>query len=262
MQPASKKHRTIWELALLVLGLNLWVSFLLMPVLHLAAPTIARSIWLLLPLSLGLLALGLARLSRTILLGAYPSCLIISTLFEPHLVGVNVYSPWGFLLVDLSFLAYLLAALLVLRLAQPWTPSQEAHPLPLKPTSEHWRRRFRMYVWFAGQAVLFPGVLVFVLFLHPGVQADLRRSYPGRSEEALVLFGVLAVALWLGIFRANFWIPLRAHLRGDSRFLYDLQQQRRKALNPRPRLTLYLYAGSLVVLVFFLFWLRLKGQPG
>jgi len=244
--PAS---RTIWDLAIVVLGLNIWVSFLLLPVLHLDQPGIGPFEALLLvagPISLGL---GAWWRHPLLLLAVYPALLLSPVLAAPQLVGANVYTPWTFVLVAVSLLAYMLATPLLLALIQAPGAQHKSRDLDVFPYTPKWRRRTRVYRGLAILAALFPVVLVCTLFLHPGVRADLERHYPGRLSESWALFGLLLLLLWLGLFHTYFLRPLKSHVRGDPQTRYEVQRLRRDLFSRRVRPAFYLYVALALVLM-------------
>jgi lysylphosphatidylglycerol synthetase-like protein (DUF2156 family) len=247
-------QRTVWDLAIPVLGVNLWVCFLLLPLFHLERPGPTKATLVLAGLALLVLGAGILLRSAVTLIALFPLILVAPVVVSPQLVGVNVFTPWTFVLVLASFLAYLLTGLRALQSRTSAPDPAGGRDLGEFQATARWRRRFRIYRWLAALAVVFPGTIVFTLFLHPGVQADLRASYPGRAQEAVTFFGVLGLALWLVIFHSDFLVPLRAHVRGDPQVRADLERLRYLARQRRPRPAFYLLvalalAGMVVLLV-------------
>jgi hypothetical protein len=253
MAAAGTRKKTIWDLALLVLGLNVWVNFLLLPALHLGRHGA------LLPLTaLPLLALlaGVALRRRSLLLGGFPLLLLLPVLAAPDLVGVNVYSPLTFGLVALSHVVYLVAALVLLgTLEAPEVPAV-ARPLSQTRRSGPWSRRLRFHRQLAALAGLFAITLIFVAFLHPGVQQDLRDFYPRREGSAGIMLGVVALALWLAVFYAYFAVPLRLHIRSDPPLRHQLQRLRSPGARGRPRPLFYAFVALALVGMGLLVLLR------
>jgi hypothetical protein len=252
------KSRTLWDLALLVLGLNIWVSFLVLPFLHLPPPDSNRFIRLLIGLPLIVLICGVIIRNALLLLGAFPIFLLVPVLFCPQLVGVNVFSSWTFLVICLSLLAYILGTPLILQaLATAGrTAQEEAKFIPGFQASTRWRRRFRVYRGMSILAGLFPALFIFTIFLQPDIQADLRVAYPNRSNEATTLFGILALALWLGLFYTDFLVPLKAHVRGDPHLRSELARFRKISLGRQPRKSFFIFVGLALALMLVLFMTR------
>jgi hypothetical protein len=238
-----RRQRSIWDLAILVLGLNLWVGFQLLPLLHLERPGPTKTTWLLALAAPLVLAAGVALRHRAALLAGFPLLLVVPAAVNRQLVGVNVYTPAAFVVVQLSFLAYLGVTLRLLQLFETPPVPEDQRPLREAQLGTRWRRRIRIYRWLAALAALLPLAISGTLFLHPGVQADLRAAYPNRAAEANAFFGVLSLALWLGVFYADFLVPLRAHVRGDPGLRGQLEQTRRAALRRRPRASFYLFVA-------------------
>lgn len=235
----ARKH-SVWDLAALVLGLNLWISFILLPQLHLNRPPTGTLLLVLIGASPLVLAVGVWLHHQILLLLVFPVLLLLTTLVAPPLVGANVYSFWTFCMVAFSLLAYMLGIPLLLGANDVPPVPKEQHDLPQFPMSPKWRRRMRIYRWMAVLAAAFPLMLLVILHLHPGVELDLRNAYPGRHTEISALFGLLVLSLWLGIFYAYFQKPLRAHVQGDPQMRYELQQLRRHRFRQHPRARFYI----------------------
>ena len=245
---------SIGDVTIGVLGLNLWITFLVLPTLHFLqhSPGVATVAGIIAgPL---LLAAGLHLHHRHLLLFGLPLSLFVPALFNPKLVGVNVYSAWSFALVATSFLAYMLATLAILRGHELPPVPEERRSIGEYVLSPRWRRRFRIYRWMAALSVLFPAVLIFGIFLDPEIQTLVRQSFPGRAQEAVTFFGIGALALWLLLFHADFLTPLRSHVRGDPYLHSELRRLRRAAFRARPGLSFYIAVvlALALILVFFL----------
>lgn len=247
MLPAGK--RTIWDLAILVLGLNVWTSFLLLPVLHLERPGVGPAVVALVVLAPAALVLGTFLRHRVSLLAVYPGLLLLPALHTPQLVGVNVYTSWTFCLVGLSFLAYLFGTPLLLEIIDAPAEPREGGDLEAFQLTPKWRRRLRVYRWMALLAAVFPATLIFALYLHPGVGAQMVKYFPNRHAEAHTFFGVLLLGLWIGVFWAYLLAPLKAHTRGDPQLRYELQQLRKRSSHHRPRGIFYLAVAAALLLM-------------
>lgn len=252
---AQKRRRNLWEIAIVVLGLNLWVTFLLVPLLHLDSPPETTVVLCLVPLLA--LAAGVFFRQRVVLLGGYPLLLAVPTLVSPKLVGVNVYSPLTFCLVSISFVAYSVATVALLQAIQAPPGEPDGKSLGKVRLDERWRRRVRIHRWMAVLAGLFPALLIFAVFLHPGIQQDLAAYYPRRGTAPQVFSGVLVLALWVVIFHAYFLTPLRSHIRGDPHLRYELRRLRSEARLGKPRPGFYVYV--LMALVFMVLLVAGRG---
>ncbi|MCA9671084.1 MAG: hypothetical protein KC503_36050 [Myxococcales bacterium] len=255
MSERAPRRRTIWDAAILVLGLNVWTSLLLVPALHLerrpGPVTIA-----LMSLSLLTLLVGLVSRQRLLLLAAFPATLLLPVVATPTLVGVNVFSRWTFVLVSVGFIAYTIVSALLLEVLEAPAAPERRKRLPPGATGERWAKRWRIYIAMAFFSAAIPALLIFTLFLDRHVAADLARFYPERGPAAAVLFGVIAVGLWLGLFAAYFIAPLRAHVRGDPTTRSNLMRLRRESGGQRPRLRFYAWVGVALLLVSYLLFLR------
>ena len=248
--------RNSWEVAIAVLGLNLWVAFLLLPTLHLAPEHRGAAAWIVALISLGALAVGLLLRRRLLLVGLYPLALLLAPLVSPRMVGPGIYSRITFVLMALSFVAYLLATLYVLGFINAPPVPEEGQDLSPARLGERWRRRLRIHRWMAALALIFPSTLLAVAFLHPGLQQDLLTHFPRRARAAQALLGVLTVALWGAIFYAYFLIPLRSHMRGDPLLRRELLHLRRARAVARPGLLFYVLVGASLGLMLLLLLLR------
>ncbi len=245
----------IWDLAILVLGLNLWATFDLIPALH-QPKALAASIWLLTAVPLVLLAGGSLLRNRALLLGAYPVSLLAPIVAAPRLVGVNVYSRWSFLLVSASFLVYTLgAALLLQSLATPAPAADRKQLHPAQPSGTV-RQRRRIYLAMAVLTAAFPVALIATLYLDPAVQEAFRKHYPERATAAAVLFGALAMGLWLLLFHRYFYRTLRTHIRGDRDARADLVILRHDLRRPGPRPQFYLWVALALGMMVALYLAR------
>ena len=247
---STHKQRNLWELAILVLGLNLWVTFLLVPLLHLSSPS-GGTTWLCVP-PLVALGAGVALRNRLVLLAIYPLLLAVPTLVTPKLVGVNVYSPLTFCMVAVSFVAYMIATVALLEVIHAPAAPTESKSLGQVRLDQRWRRRVRIHRWFAVLAAVFPAVLIFTAFLHPGVQQDLTTYFPRRGTSPQVFAGVLVLLLWLAVFYAYFLLPLKAHARGDPYLSYELRKIRHDARTGKPRGGFYFFVAMALIFMVLL----------
>lgn len=244
-------RRSLWEVGLAALGLNLWLTFLLLPALHLRRPVPPATIYALIALPLLALAVGLLLRRRLLLLLVFPLLCLVPPVAFPRLVGINVYSPLTFALVGASLLAYLVAAPLTLTSLSGPPQNGEQRALGARRLDGTWRRRVRIHRGLAAVAGLFPAVLLATVFLHDGLRRDLALYYPQRASAAQILLGTLALLLWLGIFYVYFHLPLQAHVRGDSALKRWLQRARGSSRR-RPSRLFYVFIGAALALMVLL----------
>jgi hypothetical protein len=244
-----QRRRSLWDGAILLLGLNLWVTFLLLPSLFLLQRGLPAATLGVLCLSPMVLILGVLRRSEALLLALFPVLLALGPITFPSLVGVNVYTPASFALVAASFIAYSIGTTLLLgTMTSPEPPNTARLLAPVVPDAK-WRRRYRVYRVLTIMSGIFPLGLVFVLFFHPGVQEDLVRYFPRRHQSALSFFGVLLLLLWIVLFYAEFMTPLRAHVRGDPDLHSELAALRQRNPSGRPSFGFYAFIALALILM-------------
>ena len=248
--------RSSWEVAIAALGLNLWVAFLLLPTLHLDPQHRGVAAWAVAALALGVLGGGMLLRRRVLLIGIYPVVLLLGPLVTPRLVGPGIYSTVTFVLMALSFAAYLLATLYLLGIIDAPPVPEEGRDLSPARLGERWRRRLRIHRWMAALALVIPATLLVAAFLHPGLQQDLLAYYPRRARAAQALIGVLATALWCAIFYAYFLVPLRSHMRGDPLMRRELRHLRRARPGSSPGVLFYVLVGIALGLMVLLLFIR------
>ncbi|MCB9558360.1 MAG: hypothetical protein H6707_19755 [Deltaproteobacteria bacterium] len=237
----TASNRRIFDAAVLVLACNLWICFLLVPMIHLQRVHLGVTTTMLIAASLLLAIAGVALHSSLLLFAAFPCSLLLPVLLRSELVGINVYGPKTFVLVALSFVAFGVGGRLLFRLAR----APEAHPQRVRRLAapgnneRHWRRRWRIYTLFAAFTGLLPVSLLCGLFLTGDALERLRLAYPHRTAAAAVLFGILALAIYLAIFHLYVRVPLAAHVRGDGKLRGELIQTRRRL---RRRVSVWSYA--------------------
>jgi hypothetical protein len=223
------------------LGLNLWLTVLVVPTLYLRASAASAGLLAALcALALGLLVAGIVRRSQSLLLLAFPLALALGPLVEPALAGPSVYTPWTLVPCAAALLLHLGGALwLCSTAATPAAPArQKAVAAPLQaPVSV---RRFRLYRALAVLAGLFPAALLVAIHYRPGAAADLERAFGPAAPLAATLVTLLALALWVGLFFVYFVRTLAAHLEGDRLTLAEDIEIRRRLVARRPGVALYL----------------------
>jgi hypothetical protein len=229
------------QLLAAALGVNLWLTILVVPSLYLRASAASAGLLVVLcALALALLVVGVAWRRGALLLLAFPLSLALGPLVEPALAGPSVYTPWTVLPCAAALLFYLGAALwLCSTAATPAAPvRQKVVATPLQaPVSA---RRFRLYRALAVLAAVFPAALLVAVHYRPGAAADLEHAFGTSAPVAATLVTLLALALWVGLFFVYFVRTLSVHLDGDRVTLAENIEIRRRLVARRPGIALYL----------------------
>ena len=236
----------------MVLGLNLWATLDLLPMVVVGPGlTVAMAASLTLPLAL--LGIGVLRRNETILLFAFPSALLLPIATTPAMATLQFYSPGRFILVGIGLVAFLFGAS---TLTSFYEPPKPRHVRPLHSSTEalppRWKRRFRMYAFLAIISVVYPLALLYhINFDEIGTQA-LNENYPGRAATFTTLLNVIAIGIWLLVF-ANFVLaPIKRHRTGDKPLRRELAGLRRRASMGAPHIHSYL--GGVIALVLMALW--------
>jgi hypothetical protein len=235
------------------LGVNLWLTILVVPALYLRASAASVGVLAALcALALALLVVGLVRRSRLLLLLLFPLALGLGPLVEPALAGPSVYTPWTLLPCAAALLLHLGGALwLCSTAAVPAAPARlKAVAVPLRaPVSA---RRFRLYRALAVLGGLFPAVLLVAVLHRPGAAGDLERAFGASAPVAATLIALFALALWVGLFFVYFVRVFATHLDGDRLTLAEDIEIRRRLVARRPGLGLYvtMLAGLALMAAF------------
>lgn len=248
----NDRWRTFADATALALGLNLWATLDLLPMLVVgSAFTFAQVALLLLPLAL--LGLGVWKRNETILLFGFPSALLLPIASSPAMATLQFYSPARFTLVGIGLVAFLFGASTLTSFYEPPEPN---HTRPLhsstQPLPPRWRRRFRMYAFLAVTSVVFPLVLLYhINFDELGTQA-LNENYPGRAATFTTLLNVIAIGIWLLVFANYILAPIKQHRTGDKLLRQELATMRRRSAAGSPHLLSYL--GGVMALVLMALW--------
>ena len=106
----------------LALGLNVWVSLVLVPAIHVGAiRTTLQAALVVAPLLP--LFLGIWRRSELFLLGAFPSALLVPISVTPSIASIHLYSSaWRMGLVGAGMVAYLLSGSFFMAFHEPAKP--------------------------------------------------------------------------------------------------------------------------------------------
>lgn len=251
------------------LGVNVWVSLVLVPSFVAGAFTRHVAAAIVAPLPLGALAVGVARRSPAWLLLAYPAVLLLPVAVDAKIAAATAASPVVLALTALSLAGYLLGAAYLSSYAAGGEPTvgrtrRLAGSLGAK-APPRWQRRRRIYAALTALSVIVPAALLYKVAFDPATRALVAESYPTDLAEgdraqamlALLLMGVLA--LWLVLFAVAFVGPLRLHRTGDKELVADLERLRAEARQTSPRLRFYVAVVIALGLMALLVTTRLGG---
>jgi hypothetical protein len=250
------RWRTFADAVAGALGVNLWVSLVLLPGLVAGAlHTLPEQLAAVLPL--GVLGLGVWRRSELVLLLGYPSGLLVPLALAPEMANVHVYGPIRFAIVATGLVGYLFGASIFTSFREPPPPIGK-RPLASasRPVPERWRRRFRIYAALAALSLLFPLVLLYTVNFDHTAREFMLRRYPGRVAALTTVINLGAVSFWVLIYFWFFLGVLRPHRTGDRDLLADLDRVRRHSGRARPRPQFYLGVACALLLMIFLLLLR------
>lgn len=250
------RWRTFADAVAGALGVNLWVSLVLLPgfvarALHTAPEQIAAV------LPLGVLGLGVWRRSEVILLFGYPSALLVPIAFAPEMANVHVYGPIRFAIVAIGLVGYLFGASLFTSFREPEAPvGQRALASASRPVPERWRRRFRVYAALAALSLVFPLVLLYTINFDDTARGFMLHRYPGRVAALTTVMNLGAVSFWILVYLWFFLGVLRPHRTGDRELLGELELIRRQGRRARPRPQFYLGVACALILMVALLVVR------
>jgi hypothetical protein len=249
----ERRWKTFADVVAFTLGVNVWISIVILPAIFVnALHGAGRIVAALLPL--GMLVLGLVRRSEGLLLGLFPAALLIPVALTPQIASPHVYGPIRYGLVALGVVAYLFSVAFFTTFHEPPQPrsirvlsSAQAGP------AERWQRRERVYWILTGMSLVIPTVLIGWVNFDTAIEAYLGEMYPGRVALITTALTVGAIALWLAIFHYAFLGVLRPHRTGDRDLIVTLAQARAdaRAGKPRPRfyLAVALALGAMMALI-------------
>lgn len=283
--PRALPSSSFWPFWPTLLGINLWLIALLVPLLlgRAAASGLLWGAASLAPLSLFLgLALRRHRAAQILLIVGVPLLVLLPTA-EGALAVAKLHPPAAVTLQLLVLLGYLAAVCASLaRGAQ--SPSGEAPPpeseataaaLPASPspesplagwhsvarvptaTSPRLRRRLSLYRLLLAMCVAVPVLFLYAINWHPGNVRELRAALgsPGRAAAMQASLTAGATMLWSVMFHFFFMVPMDAHLDHDRGLRSRLAALRAASRRGRPRLNLYLAIlvalGSMGLLIWW-----------
>ncbi len=254
--PAPGRWRVFADAVALTLGVNVWLSLVLVPAIHVRALGSAGRVALVL-LPLAALATGVWRRSELWLLGAFPSALLVPISITPAIASPHLYGPIRFAVVALGIVGYLLSGSFFAAFHEPARPTSTrslASSTAARPP--RWRRRERMYWELTTLAVVCPALGLYWVNFDEGITQFLTQMYPGRVAGMLTLLNVAVLALWLVLYLHVFLGALRPHRTGDRDVVTDLAVARAEAQKGRPRLRFHLAVVSALTFMALLVYLR------
>lgn len=251
-----EKWRTFADAVAVALGINVWVSLLVVPGIFIGAFNNPLFVFLTI-LPLVVLSIGLFNRSESLLLLGFPIALLLPAAAEPTLFDEGVFGPVRFTLIAVGLAAYMFGASVFTFFHEP-DPPERVRPLAsaARPVPSRWRRRFRVYTGLAILAVIFPSVLLGKLLFDESNREFLRTVYSGRAELVSALFCLLTLAAWTLIYRVFFYGALKNHRTGDRDLLTDLALLRRRSRRGRPGVPFYVGVVFALGLMFVLLALR------
>jgi hypothetical protein len=256
----TQPRRSTGRILALALGLNLWLTMLVIPALHVRAGITSAAVLGLLGLgSAAVLALGVQRSSRWLLLLGFPATLALAPALEPSLAGTAIYSPATLLPCAAALLGHLAGALhLVSGAGAPPPPARQKRLEGQPVWTHHLARSVRMHVGIAVVAALCPATLLAAVHLRPGAAADLDRSFPDAVPAATVILDLVALGLFAGITFTYLLRPLLCHLDGDRLTLAEDMLERRRLQRASPGIGTLALMGVALVLLAALLLLRYR----
>jgi hypothetical protein len=249
----ERRWRTFADVVAFTLGTNVWVTIVILPAvfvhaLHGAAMIIA----VILPFAV--LMLGLLRRSEIVLLGLFPSAVLVPIALKPVIASSHVYGPVRFALVALGVIAYLFGVSFFTTFHEPPAP-KSVRPLSsaAQGPAARWQRRERMYWMLTGMSLVIPTVLIAWVNFDSSIADYLGEMYPGRVALMTTALTAGAIVLWLAIYHYAFLGALRPHRTGDRDLVAALAQARADAKAGKPRgrfyLSVALALGAMVILI-------------
>ena len=252
----ERRWRRFADVVALTLGVNVWLSLVVIPSAQVGAlGTTLRLALVLLPLVV--LGLGIAVRSELVLLGGFPSMLLVPISMTPAIAAPHLFGPVRFFVVALGVIAYLLAGSFFMSFHEPATP-RSARPLAssAEPRADRWRRRERVYWALTGLSIVCPMLGLYWVNYDPAINAFLAQMYAGRVASMSTLLNVTVLALWLVLYLHVFLGVLKPHRTGDRDLVTDLAITRTQARGGRPRLRFHVAVAAALILMAALIVMR------
>jgi hypothetical protein len=250
---SAKADAVLWSRSICgLLGLNLWLVFLLIPtwtggersgwvgVVSYGAPFI--------PLTVGLLS-GHAMW----LLALYPSVLAACAGVRHVTGGVYMVSVGGLTLGGLSFAVYVALSAAVLEWEKrPPFDAANYRALEGVRTTSQWKRRQRVYAYLLAATVVMPALMLYCLNARPESWPILRYAYEERAPQMRVLINMAVVGFWTLVFFVALRKPLHLHQRGDVPLRREIRRYRS---GKRQHVINIVVLSGLALGLLALFWL-------
>lgn len=249
-----------------VLGINLWLVTLVVPVLLSHRDT---SAWFLGALGLcplvllGALARPRSALAPALLLLTVPLLVLIPGT-DGFLADSALHPRAAVPVQGLVLLAYLGAVCRELARATA-VPAPAAaggeedfgppewNLLPAQEVPLRWRRRIALYRGFFALSLAGPALFLYAIDFHPAHLRALRAAFGGTAGAVQAAFTAAAALLWVVLFHFCLVGPLRAHLLHDRDTAARTGALRSQAQRGRPRpyfyLAMFLSLVSMILLI-------------
>jgi hypothetical protein len=229
----------------LLLGINVWISVVVLPAIFVGSHHGYRLVVAALPLLV--LIWGLLRGGEAVLLGLFPATVLFPVALAPAMGSSHVYGPVRFALVVAGVVAYLFGVSFFATFHEPPAPrSVRTLTSAQSGRPARWRRRERVYWMLVTMSVTMPAILLSWVLFEPSIQGYLEQMYPGRLALMTTMLAVGAIVLYLGIYHYLFLGVLRPHRTGDRDIVVGLAQAKADAKVGKPRGRFYV--GVLVAL--------------
>jgi hypothetical protein len=252
------RWKTFADVVAFTLGVNVWISIVILPAAYVGALHAAWQVGVAL-LPFAVLVLGLVRRSEAVLLGAFPTAVLVPVGLQPMLASQSVYGPVRFVLVALGLVAYLFGVAFFTTFHEPGVPrSVRGLSSAAQAPASRWVRRERVYWTLVALAAIFPTLLIAWVNYDETITDYLGEMYPGRVALMTTALTVGAIALWLVVFHYAFLGVLRPHRTGDRDLVAALGKARADAKLGRPRGRFYLAVGLALVAMLALVLLHRK----
>lgn len=247
----SLKWRAFADAVALALGINVWISIVVLPGFFVASFRTGNDL-LIASAPLLVLGIGIWRRAELLLLLLFPAAIMVPVALSPELVSTQVYGPVRFVIVAVGVVAYLFGVSFFTSFYEPAPPvNTRALASSRRPVPPRWRRRFRMYRWLALLSLAFPVAFIYTINFTDSSKAFVEQMYPDRASQMLTVINLAALGMWVFLYSYGFMGVLRPHRTGDRILAADLGRLRAQAKRGRLRPTFYF--GVLFGIGFMIF---------